>query len=409
MTINLLNTDKFKTVSIVLKFKAPLDIETMSRRAILSKLIQKTTAKYADEQAMINHLAYLYGAHLYSHVIKQNNAHVLTVGIDIINDKYLNDEDLLEKAFQLLYEVIYAPNVEDESFREDLLATEKHLFKNKYDAIKENLGQYGFYQLLKTMFEDESMRNPSFGDIQNLELVTGEEVYQAYKSMLKDDEAHLYIVGDVDESRVAKLAKEYLDLPENKIDLKPVNLKDIHTPQTVVEHIETKQARINMGYKLNVKHPEKSYYAFILLNQIFGGDPSSLLFTNVREKLSLAYQIHSQIDARSGMLYVLSGVNQDKRQQAIDTINDEFEKIRQGDFDNELLNTAKRMIINQKKESMDRPKGFVEIEFSNTFGAHVDEGEWIKGIQAITKEDIIDVAHTGALHTVYCLTSEGTE
>lgn len=409
MTVNLLNTDKFKTVSIVLKFKAPLDINTMSKRALLSKLIQKTTEKYADEQAMINHLAYLYGAHLYSHVIKQNNAHVLTVGIDIINDKYLVDEDLLQKAFQLLHEVLYAPNLDGQAFREDLLSTEKHLFKNKYDAIKENLGQYGFYQLLKTMFEDEAMRNPSFGDIQKLEVVTGEEIYQTYKAMLKEDEVHLYIVGDVDEKRITRLSKEYLTLSENKIVLTPVKLKDIQTPQTVVEHIETKQARINMGYKLNVDHPDKSYFAFILLNQIFGGDPSSMLFTNVREKLSLAYQIHSQIDARSGMLYVLSGVNQDKRKQAIDTINTEFEKIRQGEFDIELLNTAKRMIINQKKESMDRPKGFIEIEFSNTFGAHVDEADWIAGIQAVTQEDIIEVAQTGSLHTVYCLTSEGTE
>lgn len=409
MTINLLNTDKFKTVSIVLKFKAPLDINTMSERAILSKLLQKTAAKYPDEQSMINHLAYLYGAHLYSHVIKQNNAHVLTLGIDIVNDKYLVDEDILQKAFQLLNEVLYAPNIEDERFKNELIETEKHLFKNKYQAIKENLGQYGFYQLLNTMFDNPSMQNPSFGDIQKLELVTGQDVYRAYESMLKDDEMQLYVVGDVDESRIQDLAHSYLQLSTNQVHLSSVRLKSIDAPQTIVEHIETQQARINMGYQLDVAHPEKSYFAFILLNQIFGGDPSSLLFTNVREKLSLAYQIHSQIDARSGMLYVLSGVNQEKRVQAIETIQAEFEKIKNGDFDEQLLNTAKRMIINQKKESLDRPKGFVEIEFSNTFGNSVSEEDWIKGILAITKEDVMSIAETGQLHTVYCLTSEGSE
>ncbi|WP_414052674.1 EF-P 5-aminopentanol modification-associated protein YfmF [Macrococcus animalis] len=409
MTINLLNTDKFKTVSIVLKFKAPLDIKTMSERAILSKLIQKSSAKYPDEQSMINHLAHLYGAHLYSHVIKQNNAHVITLGIDVINDKYLFNEDVLKKAFQLLNEVLFSPNTQDGAFKEDLIKTEKHLFKNKYDAIKENLGQYGFYQLLKSMFEDSAMQNPSFGDINRLDLVTGEDVYSAYQNMIKNDEIHLYVVGDVNELRIERLAQEYLNLNSNKVELLPIHLKANDAPQTIVEHIETKQARINMGFKFNVVHPEASYFSFIILNQIFGGDPSSLLFTNVREKLSLAYQIHSQIDARSGMLYVLSGVNQEKRVQAIDTIIDEFNKIKNGVFEDQLLYTAKRMIINQKKESIDRPKGFVEIEFSNTFGANVSEAAWIEGINKVTKEDVIAIAQTGTLHTVYCLTSEGSE
>ena len=31
---------------------------------------------------------------------------------------------------------------------------------------------------------------------------------------------------------------------------------------------------------------------------MFGGDPSSVLFSEVREKQSLAYSIHSQIDGK---------------------------------------------------------------------------------------------------------------
>ncbi|MGK0554331.1 EF-P 5-aminopentanol modification-associated protein YfmF [Macrococcus capreoli] len=407
MTVHLLNTDKFKTVSIVVKFKAPLNRHTMSERALLSKLIQKTSAKYPDYQSMMNHLAHLYGAHLYSHVIKQNNAHILTVGIDIINDKFLDKEDLLEKAFQLLNEVIFSPNIENDAFKHELIAIEQHLFRNKYEAIKENLGQYGFYQLLKAMFQDEAMQLPGFGDIDHLETISGEAIFQCYQDMLNNDEIQLYVVGDVDELRINRLTGQYLNFSNNMINLQPTALKTIEATQIIIEQIDTQQARINMGYQFKVTHPEQSYFAFIVLNQIFGGDPSSLLFTNVREKLSLAYQIHSQIDARSGMLYVLSGVNLDKREQAIDTIQAEFEQLKNGTFDDQLLKTAKRMLINQKKESLDRPKGFIEVEFSNTFGEYVSEAMWIEGIQSVTKEDVIQVAQTGILHTVYCLTSEG--
>lgn len=409
MSIQILNTNKFKTVSIVVKFKAPLNIDTMTHRAILSKLIQKTTEKYSTEQQMLNHQALLYGAHLYSNVIKQNNAHVLTIGIDIINDKFLENEDLLCKAFQLLHEVIYKPNLDGTEFKEELILTEKHLLLNKYESIKENLGQYGFYQLLKQMFDDPALQNPSFGDINRLDEVTGSTIFETYQSMITKDEVSLYVVGDVQEERIGSLANQYINLSDNKVKLPPLKLKQPAVDRAIVEHITTKQARINIGIKFEVQHPEKSYFAFILLNQIYGGDPSSLLFTNVREKLSLAYQIHSQIDARSGLLYVLAGVNQNNRIQAIDTITKELVKIKNGDFDNSLLSTAKRMIINHKKESLDRPKGFVEIEFSNTFGRSVSETEWINGIQQVTKEDIILLAQTGKIHTVYCLTSEEAE
>ena len=49
---------------------------------------------------------------------------------------------------------------------------------------------------------------------------------------------------------------------------------------------------------------------FVVFNMMFGGDPSSVLFNEVRErKQSLAYSIHSQIDGKNGYLFVLSGVS----------------------------------------------------------------------------------------------------
>ncbi len=67
---------------------------------------------------------------------------------------------------------------------------------------------------------------------------------------------------------------------------------------------------------------------------MFGGDPSSVLFNEVREKQSLAYSIHSQIDGKNGYLFVLSKVS-DKYETAKDIIISEFEKIKAGDFTEE--------------------------------------------------------------------------
>lgn len=63
---------------------------------------------------------------------------------------------------------------------------------------------------------------------------------------------------------------------------------------------------------------------------MFGGDPSSVLFNEVREKQSLAYSIHSQLDGKNGYLFVLSGVSVEKYDTAKNTIIEEFEKFKVG-------------------------------------------------------------------------------
>lgn len=404
--IKYLNTSQFKTISLVLKFKAPLDESTMTLRSVLSKMIQKTSQKYPTEIEMMNHLSELYGANLYSSVLKQNNAHVVTLGIDIINDKYLADTNLLEEAFKLLHEVLYFPNVQNEAFNTRLVHQEKRLLRNKFLAIKENIGQYGFYQLLKTMFQDDPNRLPSFGDEYQLDHIDGTVLYQAFQKMKQEDEIYFYAVGEVDSQEIEGLYNKYILLESTPVILSDSNLERNEEMNYVEEAIDTTQARLNIGMKFDVQHPERSYFSFIVLNHLFGGDASSMLFMNVREKLSLAYQIHSQIDARNGLLYVLAGVNQQNKAQAIETIQHQFEMIKSGEIDVKIVDLSKRLIINSRLESLDRPKDFVETSFSNTFGTEISQEQWIEGIQAVTKDDIVNLAKTGYFHTIYCLVSE---
>lgn len=404
--IKYLNTSQFKTISLVLKFKAPLDESTMTLRSVLSKMIQKTSQKYPTEIEMMNHLSELYGANLYSSVLKQNNAHVATLGIDIINDKYLADTNLLEEAFKLLHEVLYFPNVQNEAFNTRLVHQEKRLLRNKFLAIKENIGQYGFYQLLKTMFQDDPNRLPSFGDEYQLDQIDGTVLYQAFQKMKQEDEIYFYAIGEVDSQKIEGLYNKYILLESTPVILSDSNLERNEEMNYVEEAIDTTQARLNIGMKFDVQHPERSYFSFIVLNHLFGGDASSMLFMNVREKLSLAYQIHSQIDARNGLLYVLAGVNQQNKAQAIETIQHQFEMIKSGEIDDKIVDLSKRLIINSRLESLDCPKGFVETSFSNTFGTEISQEQWIEGIQAVTKDDIVNLAKTGYFHTIYCLVSE---
>ncbi|MGI2315584.1 M16 family metallopeptidase, partial [Staphylococcus cohnii] len=156
------------------------------------------------------------------------------------------------------------------------------------------------------------------------------------------------------------------------------------------------------------KFGDKQYFASVVFNTMFGGDPSSVLFNEVREKQSLAYSIHSQIDAKNGFMFVLSGVSSDKYSVAKDTIIAEFEKFQQGQFSEEKLELAKKIIISQRQESYDRPKRIIEILNNNILLEHdISEEDYIKHIQDVNKSEIIELVKNIELNTIYILTKGG--
>lgn len=407
MNIQIKRENKFKTISVVLKCKSLIDRHQLTERSILSKLMTKVTARFPSEEAMHKELAELYGAHLFSYVTKQKNTHVLTIGIEFINHRFLSaDEQLIERAIQLLAEVVKHPLADEKAFDANRIAVEKQLLQARMDAAKDNKTQYGFQQLLYTMFNDNDYQYPSYGIEAELASVTPESVYQAYTSMINDDEKDLYVIGDVDEEQITDWLNIYLDLPSRTVVAPPFNLR-ADEPTYVTEESSTAQAKINMGFYEEVTYGSKNYFAFVVMNQLFGGDVTSLLFTNVREKLSLAYQIHSQIDARLGLLYVIAGVNKEAKDKSINTILEQLDMLKTGDFDESMLQTAKIMLISQRKESFDRPRGWIETTYAQTFDdTKLSKEEWIKGIEAATKDEVTSAAQQLKLHTVYCLTDE---
>ncbi len=52
----------------------------------------------------------------------------------------------------------------------------------------------------------------------------------------------------------------------------------------IVEYDDMDQAKLNMGYRFPTQYGQSGYAAFVVFNMMFGGDPSSVLFNEVREK-----------------------------------------------------------------------------------------------------------------------------
>lgn len=114
-------------------------------------------------------------------------------------------------------------------------------------------------------------------------------------------------------------------------------------PRLGVQPKDSEQAHLCLAtHGLSLFHPDR--FALDLLNAVLGGGMSSRLFTEIREKRGLAYDIHSYVDhfLGSGSVTIYAGVDPKKVETTITAILEELSKIKQGVTQSEL-NMVKEM------------------------------------------------------------------
>jgi predicted Zn-dependent peptidase len=104
-----------------------------------------------------------------------------------------------------------------------------------------------------------------------------------------------------------------------------------------IEPKDIEQAHLCLAvHGFSRSHPQR--FTVDLLNTVLGGGMSSRLFTEIRERRALAYDIHSYTEhfLNSGSFGIYAGVDPDRTETALAAILEELSKVRQGITTSEL-------------------------------------------------------------------------
>src|SRR5699024_425255 len=143
INFHLLQTKKYKTITLVAKLKAKLTKETATKRALLSYVLEKGTKNYASEKTLQMKLDELYGATLGIYCNKMGENHIITFRMEIANEKYIKQATgILEEAIELFAEIITQPKTEGESFPKETIQREKTTLTNKLNSIYDDKMAY---------------------------------------------------------------------------------------------------------------------------------------------------------------------------------------------------------------------------------------------------------------------------
>jgi predicted Zn-dependent peptidase len=405
LTMHIVDTKKYKTNTLVLKLKAPLSKEDVTKRALLPYVLQSATKEYPTTTELRSYLDELYGASLNVDLTKKGEYHIITIRVELANEAYLsNQTPLLEKGLTLLSNILLNPALEQGVFLPSVVEKEKRSLKQRIQSVFDDKMRYASLRLVEEMCKNEPYSLHVNGQIDDVENITAQSLYSYYEKSLHEDEMDLYIVGDVD----ANALKESVTKLFKIADRKPKQVSNskiiVEKENEVIEEQDIKQGKLNVGYRTNITYEDAQYYALQVFNGIFGGFSHSKLFINVREKASLAYYAASRVESHKGLLMVMSGVDAKNYTQAVTIIKQQMTAMKNGDFTDKELEQTKAVLINQLLETIDTSRGLIEILYNNVFtGVKQPIEEWLQKVGEVTKQQIIEVASHIQLDTIYFL------
>jgi predicted Zn-dependent peptidase len=408
--LHLVKTEKYKTNTIVWKMKAPLTKEDVTLRALLPHVLQSSSQKYPSTTQLRSYLDELYGTTLYVDLAKKGEYQIMSFSVEVANEKFLTDPTpLLQKAMEFLAEILMKPYIQNQSFDNETVEKEKKTLKQRIQSVFDDKMRYSNLRLVEEMFKEEPYSLHVNGQMEDVDSISAESLYQFYQRALKEDELDLYVIGDVDESEVEQIAAGLFQFEQRTPkQISNYDRKTIQSVNEVKEEQDIKQGKLNMGYRTNIIYGDSDYFALQIFNGIFGGFSHSKLFINVREKASLAYYAASRMESHKGIMMVMSGIDFNHYDQAVGIIHEQMEAMRKGDFTDEDLAQTKAVIDNQLLETIDTSRGIVEVLYHNVVGnVNISLDKWLENMRNVSKEDIIVVANKIELDTIYFLTGLG--
>ncbi len=168
------------------------------------------------------------------------------------------------------------------------------------------------------------------------------------------------------------------------------------------------QGKLAVGFRLGTTMQHPNYAAIRLFNAVYGGSVTSKLFVNVRERLSLCYFASSVTDFNKGIMYVVSGIEFDKYQAALDEILAQLDKCSKGEISEKEITDAKRYVMTVMKEVSDSQYQLENYYFSQPDTEIVCTPEETAAlVEQVTGEELIEIAKSIELDTVYFLEGKG--
>lgn len=276
--------------------------------------------------------------------------------------------DSAKKSLSLFSELIKSPDLSEDVFKQAV----QHC-KDAYTTREVS----AFDKFDKNMYKGTPYSVTVDDKLKSLDDITLGDVKALYNEILNNSQGQVVASGAF--SKNPELKQEIFNntAAYNTVKPKDISLVNSFSPieKTQVHTVEHKknQAEIIQGYKFKHNANAKDYVCIELLNEIFGGSPSSRLFSDLRESRHLAYSVSSSYDYNDdiGVMYLHIGTTTenhetgeksfDNIEKSINGFNENIKKITTEKVSEQELDSAKKALKTSILSAMEMNAGKTSI------------------------------------------------
>ncbi len=406
ITLRCFPDHRFKQGCLSLQLIRPMCAQEAALNALIPAVLLRGCVAAPDLRSITLRLDDLYGASVGALVRRVGDYQTTGLYCGFVSDRYaMNGDAILSPVIDFLGQLLLQPVLEDGVFRTDYVESEKKNLVSTIESQYNDKRAYASSEMIKTMCAGDSFGIPRLGEAEQVKKITSCTAYDHYRKILRQSQIEIFYVGEAAPETVAeKLRGLFVQLDRDYVNL-PEQTAFCGTPTG--EHIrqmDVAQGKLAMGFTTPVTTRAEEFVTMQVCNMLFGGGMTSKLFMNVRERMSLCYDISSGYHGSKGIMTVSAGIDCDKMETVRDEILAQLASCCAGDITDEELAAAKQGLITSLRAIHDTP-GAIENYYAtaNLSGLGITPAEYLSRVEQVTREQVAQVAGKLELNTVYFL------
>ncbi|PKM86430.1 MAG: hypothetical protein CVU85_07950 [Firmicutes bacterium HGW-Firmicutes-10] len=402
LNICIIKTGKFKDISFSFRFLSKSSEKNATISALIAAMASDRNEKALTKEDMTRLSDQLYGSYVDVRNTGYGGAICTEFKTKVLNGRYVNQPVILDGFFDWMLTMIRYPLINEETLKEA-----KKNVKSVLIRSMDNPMQFAMKKAFETAGKGYPLSINIQGSLDLLDQITVDECKSHLSEMIDHSRLDVFVVGDVDEDEITEMVKNSFLFRERHNVETMYRLKNTEHKEVELSR-QMNQSNLILVYNPQVLPSDQDYWPLRVAMTAFGQLPSSLCFTEIREKRSLCYTIGAQMITFDGVCFVYTGIDAKQAKTVEKLVDIQLETVKNGQLSLTLIEASKKMMINSIRQIEDDASSIINYYYQIfLIGRYSDKEEIIADITKVTFEEIQEVFKKMTRITSLLLKGEG--
>jgi len=295
-------------------------------------------------------------------------------------------------------------------FNEEKIEKEKHIITEEIRQVQDTPDDLVGELFATSIWTPHPMGFSILGTEETISSLCRADLIDHLSKFYRSENIVIAAAGNIDHLKMVESVDCYFHFPRGL----ETNTPPLPPLSSVIKQAqrEISQVHLCLGRRIfSYNNPKK--YALLILNTLLGGGMSSRLFQNIREKLGLAYAVHTQLEflQDTGLFAVYLATDPAKVEQSLEMVLREFTRLRTTPLSDEELFYAKTQLkgnlVLALESTTARMTRIAKQEIYSGRFQTIDET--IAAIDGVSQEEILELANRLFYPSELCLAIVGPE